>query len=192
MGSDSPSPEGHGERPGPLRRILRTLRHPFGGGSALETPAHPDITSFEEAERAAFLASTMGPPAGEPAGSAPATEPAADRSPVGTIARASGGAGRPPEAPSHPDPAVPSAGLAAAPTPEAIRATVARAQAVGTDMPSSAEPIPSSTAPDLRGSRTRRQPGETAPESLLRAPAAAATVADDFFDGLVRRVEGDR
>ena len=30
----------------------------------------------------------------------------------------------------------------------------------------------------------------TTPESLLRPPANAAVIADDFFDGLVRRVEG--
>jgi hypothetical protein len=38
----------------------------------------------------------------------------------------------------------------------------------------------------------RRQPGETAPDFLLRTPTNVAPVADDFFDGIIRRVEGDR
>jgi hypothetical protein len=190
-GPASPSPEADGRRPGPIRRVLRALRHPFGGGSTLETPAKPVITSFEEAERAAYRASTMVPPAGEPAGSAPTIEPAADRSPVGTIAAASHEAGRP-QAATDPDPAVRPAAQANASQSVAIRATVARDESVGGDTSSSVEPFPSSAAPDAPGTRTRRQPGETAPERLLRAPAAAASVADDFFDGLVRRVEGDR
>lgn len=37
----------------------------------------------------------------------------------------------------------------------------------------------------------RRQDGATAPDHLLRTPTSVALVADDFFEGLVRRVEGD-
>lgn len=37
-----------------------------------------------------------------------------------------------------------------------------------------------------------QQAGETAPEFLLRTPTRVTPVADDFFDGLIRRVEGDR
>lgn len=44
---------------------------------------------------------------------------------------------------------------------------------------------------DQTGPR-RRQPGQTAPEELLRVPPSVGVAADDFFDGLVRRVEGDR
>jgi len=39
---------------------------------------------------------------------------------------------------------------------------------------------------------SRRQPGKTAPDFLLRAPNSVTRVADDFFDGLIRRDEGDR
>jgi hypothetical protein len=38
----------------------------------------------------------------------------------------------------------------------------------------------------------RRQAGDTAPGFLLRTPTSVTPVADDFFDGLVRSVEGDR
>ena len=38
----------------------------------------------------------------------------------------------------------------------------------------------------------RRQAGETAPDSTLRTPSSVAVVADDFFDTLIRRAEGDR
>jgi len=37
-----------------------------------------------------------------------------------------------------------------------------------------------------------RQPGQTAPEELLHAPASAGVAADGFFSGLIHRVEGDR
>ena len=37
-----------------------------------------------------------------------------------------------------------------------------------------------------------RQPGETAPDSLMQTSSNVTLVADDFFDGLIRRVEGDR
>jgi hypothetical protein len=40
--------------------------------------------------------------------------------------------------------------------------------------------------------RRRPLPGETAPDSLLEAPASVSLAADDFFDRLIRRVEGDR
>jgi hypothetical protein len=38
----------------------------------------------------------------------------------------------------------------------------------------------------------REQPGDRAPDSLLRAPSSVTSVADDFFDSLPRRVESDR
>jgi hypothetical protein len=40
--------------------------------------------------------------------------------------------------------------------------------------------------------RPPRQAGDTAPDFLLRRSEGVAAVADDFFDSLVRRVEGDR
>lgn len=42
------------------------------------------------------------------------------------------------------------------------------------------------------GPPRRRQPGETAPDFLLRPPTNVAPVADEFFDGLVERIEGHR
>jgi hypothetical protein len=53
------------------------------------------------------------------------------------------------------------------------------------DLPGQA-PEPASAAPQ------RRQPGGTAPGSLLRTPSSVAPVADEFFDSLIRRVESDR
>jgi hypothetical protein len=41
------------------------------------------------------------------------------------------------------------------------------------------------------GREPRRHAGDTAPDFLLRTPRTTP-VADDFFDGLIRRVEGDR
>lgn len=38
----------------------------------------------------------------------------------------------------------------------------------------------------------RQLAGETAPDFLLRTPSGVSPIADDFFDGLIRRVEGDR
>ena len=40
--------------------------------------------------------------------------------------------------------------------------------------------------------RRRRKLGETAPDSLLQAPPCVTLAADDFFDGLMRQVRGDR
>ena len=45
--------------------------------------------------------------------------------------------------------------------------------------------------PDGASARWRR-PGVTAPEEMLQPSASVAPAADDFFDGLVRRVEGNR
>jgi len=40
--------------------------------------------------------------------------------------------------------------------------------------------------------RRRHRLGETAPDSLLQAPPRVTLAADDFFDGLMRQVRGDR
>lgn len=66
--------------------------------------------------------------------------------------------------------------------------------------PAESEPaFPSTSAaqgveppPDLPISPRWRKLGATAPEDLLQAPPSAGATVDDFFDGLVRRVEGDR
>ena len=52
-----------------------------------------------------------------------------------------------------------------------------------------------STSPEIGpdgASARRRRPGVTAPEEMLQPSASVAPAADDFFDGLVRRVEGNR
>ena len=53
-----------------------------------------------------------------------------------------------------------------------------------------AAPAPPEAPPAAR--RRRRTAGETAPDHLLQAPPSVSPAADDFFDGLVRRVESDR
>jgi hypothetical protein len=60
----------------------------------------------------------------------------------------------------------------------------------GSDTEETAQP---GGAPEARSQvLRRRRPGETAPDSLLQAPASVSLAADDFFDGLIRQVEGDR
>jgi hypothetical protein len=54
------------------------------------------------------------------------------------------------------------------------------------------EPAPEPANPEPPARRLSRQAGETAPDFLLRAPTGVAPIVDDFFDGLVQRVEGDR
>ena len=52
---------------------------------------------------------------------------------------------------------------------------------------------PSPTAvPEANEAGRPRLGGETAAEPMPRIPASVASIADDFFDGLIRRVEGDR
>jgi hypothetical protein len=76
-----------------------------------------------------------------------------------------------------------------APTAPAAARPVASVSAPTT---SAAEPAREPTAAEGPSPRHRRQAGETAPDYLLRAPTGGTAVADDFFDGLIRRVEGDR
>jgi hypothetical protein len=52
-------------------------------------------------------------------------------------------------------------------------------------------PAGAGLATDEARSRTL-PPGSTAPVELLQAPPSAGAAVDDFFHGLVRRVEGDR
>ncbi len=159
-----------------MRRLITTVRQAVGRGERYPGAAkQPAFTSFEEAERAAFRASTTAPAVSATA--APAT---AQDTPTGTDHPQGlrGATARP-------------AGSAAATSPEAISATVARLEGIQ-PAASSAESIPSPTEVEVPGVRSRRRPGDTAPESLLRTPPGAAAVADDFFDALVRRVEGDR
>jgi len=90
-------------------------------------------------------------------------------------------------------PTTPDAASAAAPV--ATPATAARASAWATPprMPAEQSAPPGGEAPVVSPAPpSRRKPGETAPDFLLRTPTSVAPVADDFFDGLTRRVEGDR
>ncbi len=175
VGSGTPPPDADDHRSSTMGRLITTLGKILGRGERYPGKAAPEFSSFEEAERAAYRASTT-----ERAATTTTAPTDAQDIPIGidhpeglrgAIAR-----------PAGPTPAT---------SPEAISATVARLEDVH-PASSSAESIPSSTGVEAPGVRSRRRPGDTAPESLLRTPPGAAAVANDFFDALVRRVEGDR
>ena len=159
-----------------MGRLITTLRDTFGRGERYPGKATPAFSSFEEAERAAYRASTTAPGAAAPA---PRTPPAQDI-PIGM---------------DHPEgwrgAIARPAGQTATTGPETISAAEARLDEIH-PAASSAESIPSTTGVEAPGVRTRRRPSDTAPELLLRTPPGAAAVAADFFDALIRRVEGDR
>ncbi len=69
---------------------------------------------------------------------------------------------------------------------EAVRRAASPALAAGL-APSRSEPEEGPAAHPQS-----RQPGNTAPDFLLETPTSATLASDDFFDGLVRRVESDR
>ena len=110
-----------------------------------------------------------------------------------------------PTAPA-PEPTTPDAATAPRLEPDAESATAAEPDPAATAHTSAWAtppllPAEQSAAPDGEPPAAppapstlprRRQPGETAPDFLLRTPTNVAPVADDFFDGLIRRVEGDR
>jgi hypothetical protein len=52
-------------------------------------------------------------------------------------------------------------------------------------------PTPKMTITEEPGQELQRQPGDTAPDFMVRPPANQPAV-DDFFDGLIRRVEDHR
>jgi hypothetical protein len=52
-------------------------------------------------------------------------------------------------------------------------------------------PTPEMTITEEPAHELQRQPGDTAPDFMLRPPASQPAV-DDFFDGLIRRVEDHR
>ena len=79
-----------------------------------------------------------------------------------------------------------------APSPAAAHE---RSTASATTVPAvtaTSAPAPRPEATTRPAKRRRSQPGETAPEFLLRTPTSVAPVADDFFEDLARRVEADR
>ena len=81
------------------------------------------------------------------------------------------------------------------PVPEPAAATDASTWATlpSPQTPPDDRPTGPAGAPSAPVSATpyARQPGETAPGSLLRAPSNVTLVADEFFDSLIRRVESD-
>ena len=107
-------------------------------------------------------------------------------------------AGAPTSAPpAAPAPvAIPTSAPPAAPAPVATPAAVpARASAWATPpiQPAEQSAAPVGGAPEESPAPSRRrQPGDTAPDFPLRTPTSVTRVADDFFDGIIRRVEGDR
>jgi hypothetical protein len=93
------------------------------------------------------------------------------------------------------EPTTPDVASATAPEPIPEPAAAARAAAWRTPPRPPAEQFgaPDSAPPDGEpASRLRRTPGDTVPDFLLRAPTSVIPVADDFFDDLIRQVEGDR
>jgi hypothetical protein len=109
----------------------------------------------------------------------------------------------PESAGASPDPGAQTPGASAGAIPVTPRPTPAnRAHPESTAEPvpanaGSAAPAPepsmaSPTAEDDPGAELHREPGDTAPDFLLRPPASVTPVADDFFNGLIRRVERDR
>ena len=71
-----------------------------------------------------------------------------------------------------------STGAASTPPTDALESEVAWAERLA--------------AEDRLPGRNRRRADSSAPDYLLRTPTSVTPVADDFFDGLIRRVEGDR
>lgn len=176
-GSGTPPPEADGAGPSLIRRILLAVRHPLGGASWPAARDPQATISFEDAERAAFKSSGAAPIAGPSIASQLTPPRAAAGPPVFVL-----------------EPAKPAQTAATfrpvPPPPQAKEADPAIPPSVPSEE-SLPEPAPLPSSPDGPG-RRRRQAGETAPESLLRTPTGASSVTDDFFDGLIRRVEGDR
>jgi hypothetical protein len=122
---------------------------------------------------------TPTPPSWAPRRVAPETEPAApaETSTAGAAA-------------SAPDPARPDA-LDAEPATLSAAPLATPAHALLAIVPAS-EPTPRRVRGERIASQSRRQAGTAALDHLLRSPTSVDSAADDFFEGLVRRVEGDR
>jgi hypothetical protein len=140
-----------------------------------------DAAAFEEAARKAYREGmTIETP--RPDGSVPGT-----RSPVPGVARSRGIA-------AALGPAAPPRSLASvAARPADMEGAAGEAAEFGAAEPAAVEYPTSEPGAEVRPTvRRRRQPGDTAPDFLLRTPTSVDPIADDFFDGLIRRVEGDR
>ena len=80
-------------------------------------------------------------------------------------------------------------GMSARPGNTRLPAVVAASEEVTVEPePFAAENVPSG----VPTGQEPKQAGSSAPDHLLRTPTGVTRVADDFFDGLIRRVEGDR
>ena len=159
-------------RPGPIRRVLHALRHPLGGGSGRSAgTSHELPASFADAERAAFRSIMEVPPPTDEAWQSIVRAPV-ERAPFTLTADPMSRVRADEPAVYEPWP----------PTFAATDGEPSRAAA-------SAGPPPE-TAAEEPGTRKRRQPGDGAPGALLRTPTGAESVAQDFFDSLIRRVEG--
>ena len=134
-------------------------------------------------------------PTGTPAASPPATltrKPAPNPAAVPTAARVAAPAPKPASKPA-PKPAVAARKTETpAPTSRAGRRDASGpAQTEPAAATPTAEPAREPVTAERPARRSRRPAGETAPDHLLAPPKRVSSAADDFFDGLVRRVEGD-
>lgn len=151
-----------------LAALVRRLRAPALrslGGLMPRVAARIDpaeTAAYEEAVNEAFRAATLEDP--RPLGLAPPAKPLVPTPPAEASASMSGAA-RP-------------LAYGSAPATHGAAAAVESAQ----------EPT---TAERLAPWR-RQQAADTVPDFLLQTPTRVTPVADDFFEGLIRRVEGDR
>lgn len=144
---------------------LERLAGLMPGVAARIDPA--EAAAYEEAAREAFRAATT----------LETAKPLAPASTAGSPASTSGAVR-------------PVAPVSARTTPTATPATEP-AQEPAPATPA-AEPAPEPVTAERPARRSRRQAGEIALDHLLRPPESVDSAANDFFDGLVRRVQGDR
>lgn len=159
-----------------LDRVNARLAHSADAdGSSHRRAGSSADTGYDQAVRDAFLSS---PPAAIPR---PARQPTPEPRPTGEAviepaAPASNASVPDPQAWAAPVPAPPPAPVAPAPAP------------VAPALP------PAPLAADLGAGSSTGDPGATdgdpvATEDLMQVPGSVAAAADDFFGGLVRRIE---
>ena len=179
---------------GLLARLVprRVARSRARQADKFDAAAREALQSALKLEAAARLAPA--PPAARSAAAPTASPPAA--------AKAAGRATEPVSLPSGPN-TTPTTARASRPTTPDMAPAAASAEPEATVRASAwatppSQPAEQSAAP-VRGAPEespapphRRQPGDTAPDFLLRTPTSVTRVADDFFNGLIRQVEGDR
>jgi hypothetical protein len=176
-------------------------------GRGLRTRARQDA-EFEAAAREAYRSALRlesgaplvpAPPAPRSAAApTPEPSPAPVATPATVPAPQGGLVAKPATRPTTPT----TASASAPTTPGAASATALDAAAAASSASAWAtpprHPAEQSATPDRVPEAVspapprRRQPGDTAPDFLLRAPTSVSPKADDFFDGLVQQVERDR